>query len=272
LSDKNRNDLIQTPNFVNVVNIAFAIPDGTGSIDWLHDGNQNQIIQIIEGLQKKNKLVLISIGGADAPLWNLKSINMDVFATNIKNFVDRYRLNGIDIDYELIENKEQLSNLIVALRKIMPKDKYYVTYTASAIGAYGIPNHEHNEWNDYPEKGIDIPILTEVEEQLDWVNVMAYNAFNSNITPLYDPRSALLAFKDLLKGKKDKIVLGIHLGKQDWPANTIITSKMICPSIEFVKNQKYKGIMFWTLKKDIYNETGEPTGTFSNLIRKCLDK
>lgn len=271
-SDKYRNDIKNTPDFVNVVNIAFAVPDGKGSIIWNDEGDKKQVQQIIDNLQKKNKLVLISVGGSTALLWNLKSVNIPEFAQNIKKFVDSYQLNGVDIDYELNEDRDELTKLLLELRKIMPKDKYIISYTASALGAYGIANHEHREWDGYPTKGIDVQLLREVGGQVDWVNVMAYNAFNYKVYPTYDPRAALLAFKDVLNGDASKIVLGINIGKQDWPENVIIDSKTILPWVEFVENQKFKGFMFWTLQYDTQESTFEPNATFSNIFADLLEK
>lgn len=266
-SNADRIDLLNTPDFVDVINIASALPNGKGDLLWKDEVDSEKTKQVIQLLQEKKKRVLISIGGSTAEHWNLKKINITQFANNIKKFVDFYHLNGVDINYELIENRDSLILLIQELRNLMPKGQYLITFAASGIGAYGIKNHEHPEWNPFPFKGSDIETLTATRDIIDWVNVMAYNVFAPNVIPPYDPREALLAFKSLMNGRADKVVLGINIGKHDWPPNTITNSHSMKTWLSFVKNQRFKGVMLWTLKMDNEQETLETTGTFSNILR-----
>lgn len=269
-SDWMRTDLMNTPEYVNVINIAFAIPNGQGDIVWNDDNHPKRTKEVIQALQKQNKKVLISIGGGNchADAWNLAHVNIDKFAANIKKFIDSYGLNGGDIDYEAIENRALVVRLIQSLRKIMPKDKYLITYAAWSIGAYGIKNHEHPEWNGNDHKGIDIPILSKIGDDLDWVNVMSYDAFDPHIK--YNPIEAVMAYQALLKNQAEKVALGIIVGPHSWPAGYRTSSRQVAPWLEFAIKQKFCGVMFWSLNKDVSKETLESNGAFKSVLSKLL--
>lgn len=264
-SNWTRDDLRNTPDAVNVVNLAFALPDGKGSLAWGDDIHPACTKEVVKLLQKKNKLVLISIGGATAHDWNLAKVDINLFAKNIKALVDAYNLNGVDIDYESKEHREKLPQLIKALRALMPTGKYWITYAGWSIGAYGIKGHEHNEWDNNPNKGCDIAVLGQTKDLIDCVNVMSYDAFDPTLKRPYNPSEAIAAFSTLLGNRPDKVTLGILIGKQSWPQNTLKKTTDVQPWIGFAKANKFKGLMFWYLKNDVPKESGEPAGSFLKL-------
>lgn len=265
-------ELQNSPSFVKVINLSFAVPDGKGGVKFMGENgivDTERVKKIIHFFQKKNKKVLLSIGGEDVILWNLDTIDIALFCDEIKKIVDEYHLNGIDIDYELTQNRDKLPLFITTLRNLLPKDKYLITYAGFSIGAYGIEGHEHHEWDHYPTKGSDIAILKEIRNEVDWVSIMSYNAFFPTIQPPYRPEEALLAFQ-VLMGDKSKVLLGIMLGKQDSPKEFVVTSKQVRAWIEFVKKEKFRGLMFFQLSNDKYEITGEPTQTFTTLTKEIL--
>lgn len=265
-SNWTRDDLRAVPECVDILNIAFALPDGKGGLLWHDDINPTCTKDRIKELQTRGKKILISVGGATAHHWNLNSVDPRLFAKNIKEFVDSYGLNGVDIDFESPTERERLIPLIKALRDIMPKDKYYISYAGWSIGAYGIKGHEHREWDSCSNKGIDIKVLSEIGELLDWVNVMSYDAFDPGIKPAYNPTEAIAAFKDLLGNRPDKVLLGVLIGKHSWPSGTITPSSQVRPWVEFAIKNNYRGVMHWVLQRDIARETGEAPGVFTEMV------
>jgi len=271
-SNWTRDDLRNTPDSVSVINIAFALPDGRGSLTWKDDIHPACTKQVITELQKRNKIVLLSVGGATAQNWNLSKIDLPTFAKNIKSMIDNYGLNGVDIDYEQPTDRDILTQLIKELRKIMPIGKYWISYAAWSIGAYGIKGHEHPEWDNNHTKGMDIPVLSKIGDLLDWVNVMSYDAFDPSIRPPYNPTQAIAAFKDLLGNRPDKVLLGILIGKHSWPQNVLTTTKQVEGWMDYTIKQKYRGFMFWMLQKDTHQETGELTGSFTKMTERLITK
>lgn len=272
LDKKDLKQLRNSPDFVKVINLAFAFPDGKGGVKL---SGEKELIKhkdfkkIIDFFQKNNKLVLLSIAGENNTPWNLDTIDIANFCNNIKKLVEKYNLNGVDIDYELTKNRDKLPLFIKTLRSLLPQNKYLITYAGFATGAYGVEGHEHHEWDQDSTKGCDIAILKEVRNEIDWVSVMTYDTFLPNIHPPYQPEEALLAFQDLM-GDKTKVLLGIMLGKQDYPKNLIVTSQQVRPWIEFVKKEAFKGVMFFQLGFDQSKSTGEPPNTFTTLVKKIL--
>ncbi len=260
---------------VDVINIAFAYPNKHGHIVWPdYVKNPKDILKLIQALQKKGKKVLISLGGKDYLGWNLESPGIhEKLANSTKAFVDKYGFDGVDVDceqdYDTIagqKKREKLSEFIIELRKRLPKGKYLITYAAWSIGAYGTPGHEHPEW-DYPNstRKMEVPILTAVKDQLDWVSIMAYDAGAS-----YNPIEALNAYKDLMGGS-DKVVLGIHPGPQSWPQGYLYALTDVESWIKYALDNGFKGIMFWNLAEhDLKTKSQQETNAYLNLAHRLL--
>lgn len=265
---------------VDVINISFALPEKNGTLLWNDvvkgdGGNYQTTKNIIEELKKQGKKVIIAVGGATAHNWNLENPQaIKTLAENIKKFVDEYGLNGVDIDYEMLDplKRAKVADLIVDLRKLMPQNQYLLSYAAWSIGAYGNENagHTHPEWAG-GNAGIDIKILKEAGHLLDYVNVMSYDAFDPS--KHYNPIEAIEAYKSLM-GSADKVVLGLELGNQGWPENTKTTTKDVQPWVEYAAKNGFGGVMFWTLVYDFGSQkrTNEADGAFLSLVSKIMPK
>jgi chitinase len=260
---------------VDVINISFAYPGRDGNIVWPdYVKNPKDILNLTRALQKKGKKVLISFGGLGYTGWNLESpVIREKLVESTKKFVDKYGFDGVDIDCEQgfdntdgREKREKISEFIVELRKRLPKGRYLLTYAAWSIGAYGTPGHEHPEWNyTNSTKGMEVPILKAVKDQLDWISVMAYDAGSS-----YNPIEALNAYKDLMGGS-DKVVLGIHPGPQSWPAGYLSPLADTKSWMKYASEAGFKGIMFWNLtERDVKTKSQQKTNTYLNLAHDLL--
>lgn len=263
---------------VDVVNISFAYPTKDGNIVWpdYAEDNTNGILKLIEALHKKGKKVLISLGGAGHNDWNFESSAIQKkLAANVKKFVEQYGFDGVDIDCEQgydstqgQKSRSKISELIIELRKQLPSK--LITYAAWSTGAYGTPNHQHPEWEyENSTRGMEVEILKKAGNQLDWVNVMAYDAFGPGMN--YNPIDALNAYKDLMGGRPDKVVLGIHPGPQSWPENYRSPITDITSWVQHASNAGFKGIMFWNLTEDdVLAKSQQKNNTYLNLAHNCL--
>lgn len=263
-------------NKVDVINVAFAYPNREGNVVWpAYVKNPKDILNLIRILHQKGKKVLISFGGKGYTEWNLESPGIhEKLANSTKAFVNKYGFDGVDIDceqgYESIagqKEREKISGFITELRKRLPKGKYLLTYAAWSTGAYGTPGYEHPEWN-YPNstKNMEVSILKAVKDQLDWVNVMAYDA-----GPSYNPIEALNAYKDLMGGS-DKVVLGIHPGPQSWPEGYLYALTDVKSWMKYVSDNGFKGIMFWNLTEhDIKAKSKQEKNTYLDLAHDFLN-
>lgn len=268
---------------VDTINMAFAIPQSNGSLKWNDErlDADDPTKKIIQALRAAGKKVLIAIGGASdqgaAIQWNLQGKEIiQRLAESTRKFVDEYGLDGADIDYEVLDKPDErakVSELIKEFRKRMPGPKYFLTYAAWSIGAYGDLNrgHEHREWRGGNE-GIDIKILKSVGDLLDYVFVMSYDAFDPEKVPPYNPIEAIEAYRALMGGRADKVALGIELGPHGWPSGVRTPTEQVKPWMQYAVEKGYRGAGFWTLSFDKPEATGEKAGAFMTLTKAIMPR
>lgn len=265
---------------VDVINICFAIPQTDGALKWTdaRTDSEDPTKSYIQALRKAGKKVLISVGGASdqgGPIeWNIDKPGIAAkLASNIKQFINDYDLDGVDIDYERLEQgpRKSIPAFIEILRKALPN--HIITYAAFSVGAYSSENkpHAHAEWIYSEEYGIEVDILKKAGNLLDWVNVMSYDVFAPDVTPSYNPTEAIEAYRALM-GAANKVVLGIELGYHSWPSNVRTSTNVVQPWIEYAAKNNFGGVMFWTLTFDTPDYTGEKAGAFLELTSKIMPK
>ena len=174
----------------NVIDFAFAVPHaGTDyQMEFIPEIiSQTTCKNYIVALQNQGKKIIISIGGATAPI-SLDNINeRNTFITTMNAIIDQYGFDGIDIDLEgssvmvsggTIANPidEKINNLIYAIKQIM-KD-YHTKYNKSLLltmapetafvqggmSAFG------GIWGAY------LPVIHALRDSLSVLHVQLYNS------------------------------------------------------------------------------------------------
>ena len=174
----------------NVIDFAFAVPHaGTDyQMEFIPEIiSQTTCKNYIVALQNQGKKIIISIGGATAPI-SLDNINeRNTFITTMNAIIDQYGFDGIDIDLEgssvmvsggTIANPidEKINNLIYAIKQIM-KD-YHTKYNKSLLltmapetafvqggmSAFG------GIWGAY------LPVIHALRDSLSLLHVQLYNS------------------------------------------------------------------------------------------------
>jgi chitinase len=180
------------------VNFAFARIDAIGRIAFQDPQFEAALASLVALKQRRPALrVLVSVGGWEAEGFSdaaLTEVSRKVFAESAVEFVRRHRIDGIDIDWEYpgqgvagikfrSEDKQNFTRLLMALRRALNDasdvdgragDRYLLTI-ASADREY----FEHTE-------------MGKLNVYLDWINVMAYDFFNS-LTPTTGHHAGLYA-------------------------------------------------------------------------------
>lgn len=143
------------------INYSFLIPNVDGTFATLN--NAWKLESIVESAHSKNVRVSIAVGGWG---WDSQFEEMaahpasrTAFVKNLKDVVDQYQLDGVDIDWEYPDPGESAQNyleLMKELRAALP-DKLIST----AVISYG------------DDTGLGIP--NESFEFVDYVNVMTYD-------------------------------------------------------------------------------------------------
>ena len=247
-------------NRLTHINYSFLTPNADGTFN--HIVNGWKLEKIVETSHAQGVQVLISVGGWG---WDAEFEEMaadpesrGAFVQNLKAFVDEYRLDGADIDWEYPDPGESSQNFLALIRELrtaMP-DKLITT----AVVAYG------------DEYGMGVP--AETFELFDFVNVMTYAGRDHGTLEQFNKGLEYWSGRGL---PSEKIVLGVpfysepggisfaKLTKND-PASARMDSFEYIgaqqnyngiPTIQEktrIAMEKSSGIMFWALDHDAQGE------------------
>jgi chitinase len=174
----------------NVIDFAFAVPHaGTDyQMEFIPEIiSQTTCKNYIVALQNQGKKIIISIGGATAPI-SLDNINeRNTFITTMNAIIDQYGFDGIDIDLEgssvmvsggTIANPidEKINNLIYAIKQIM-KDYHtknnkslLLTMAPETAFVQGGMSAFGGIWGAY------LPVIHALRDSLSLLHVQLYNS------------------------------------------------------------------------------------------------
>jgi chitinase len=174
----------------NFLNCSFAIPSaGTDyDMEFIPESQSPQEFRDqMELVQAQNKKVLISIGGATAPVQLNSSVEKDVFVASMTDILNFYQFDGLDIDLEgsslsvsggSIENPTDTPILLLidAVKEIM--QAYHISFgrkmllTAAPETAFvqGGQSAYAGIWGAY------LPVLNALRDSIDYMQVQLYNS------------------------------------------------------------------------------------------------
>ncbi|TGE28475.1 Ig-like domain-containing protein [Hymenobacter metallicola] len=261
----------------NVIDIAFATPVAYGDMTMTFTPTQQtktEFIADIRTLQSQGKKVLISIGGADAPVELNTTADKDKFVTSMKSIITEYGFDGFDIDLEgtsVILNSgdtnfknsttPKINNLVTAARELTTyfrgqgKDFWLtsapeVQYVQGGYGNYG------TAFGGY------LPVLYGLRDLLTFVHVQYYNTGSQNALDdkIYGQGTAdfIVSMTDmLLKGfpvarnaanffpalRQDQVAFGLPAtGNGAAPAGGYVTPADVTKALNYlVKGISYGG-------------------------------
>ncbi|UOQ51836.1 Ig-like domain-containing protein [Hymenobacter cellulosivorans] len=261
----------------NVIDIAFATPVAYGDMTMTFTPTQQskaEFIADIRTLQSQGRKVLISIGGADAPVELNTTADKDKFVTSMKAIITEYGFDGFDIDLEgtsVILNSgdtnfkssttPKINNLVTAARELTTyyrgqgKDFWLtsapeVQYVQGGYGNYG------TAFGGY------LPVLYGLRDLLTFVHVQYYNTGSQNALDdkIYSQGTAdfIVAMTDmLLKGfpvarnaanffpalRQDQVAFGLPAtGNGAAPAGGYVTPADVTKALNYlVKGISYGG-------------------------------
>lgn len=174
----------------NVIDVAFAVPQlGT---DYQMEFIPEQVTPAVfatqvQNLQNQGRKVIISMGGANAPVSLDNTMERDSFVSSMTNIIDFYGFDGLDIDFEgssiavsggTIANPidAKIINLIDAVKQIM--SNYYAShgkrmiltmapetaFVQGGMSAFG------SIWGAY------LPVIDALRDSLEILHVQLYNS------------------------------------------------------------------------------------------------
>lgn len=174
----------------NVIDVSFAIPiPGTDyKMQFVPDQvSQATFITQIQTLQSQGRKVLISIGGATAPITLDNIQERDTFITTMTSIINTFGFDGIDIDLEgsslsltggSISNPTDagIINMITACKQIMvnfrnaKNKKMILTMAPETAFVQGGQSAYAGIWGAY------LPLIHALRDSLDLLHVQLYNS------------------------------------------------------------------------------------------------
>ena len=237
--------LTDTPEFIDVICLAFAAPGENSTIVTSFLTKENSKESIISGtevLQSRNQKVLMSINGSTTVPWG--SLEPIPFAKSVKAVAKEWKLDGIDLDNETWGETpgKPFADVIKAIRDEMGND-FIITYPA------------YQPFRD--------EFLTEVQSEISWVMTMAYwNGFQDAVD-LFDTYAKLI-------GTPAKVMMGVKPGKYGMSQSTPIADLPKIIGYQPPSGVSKAGAMMYSLSIDYNFWTDKPRFAWAEMINTYL--
>jgi chitinase len=258
---------VQDP--INIVILSFVNPScsyRSGSNSWSGTGldfssDFNVIKGAIKLLQNRGIVVLLAAGGATYPFTTFNPSNIAALANDLG-------VDGIDIDWEPVGGASEANKLGPIIQQMRAAyTNGLLSLAGFSVGCYG-QGEFSNATPASNHTGMSIPGLQSNGNQLDFINLMSYDA-----SPAYDP---IIGFKSYRKYYSGPILIGEEVPPEAWGGN-IITLPQVQSHANFAAGDKSQvnGIFVWSLQKagtpscmeiintanDVFKGTTPPTPT-----------
>jgi chitinase len=182
--------LDQIDSRYNIIDVSFAIPEpGTDyQMQFIPDQVSPEVfISQMEALQNEGRKVLISIGGATAPVHLDNEFERDQFVLSMGDIIETYGFDGLDIDLEgssvvttggTIENPTDASitHLIDGVKQIMynyylnHNQRLILTMAPETAFVQGGMSSYGGIWGGY------LPVINALRDSLEIIHVQLYNS------------------------------------------------------------------------------------------------
>ena len=238
------------------INYSFLIPNADGTFMSLN--NAWKLESIVESAHSQNDRVSEAVGGWG---WDNEFEQMAsqpesraTFVKNLKEIVDQYQLDGVDIDWEYPDPGESAQNflaLITKLREALPGK----LLTIAVIGygdeyGLGIPNETFaliDQANVMTYDGENHASMADFEEGLNYWSARGLTKEKINIGAPFYSRPGEIAFAKLVEldpAAAQADTFDYHGTQENYNGIPTIFAKTR------LAMQKAGGIMFWALDHD----------------------
>ncbi len=207
------------------------------------DGNTAHAVQLIQRIHTQNPKadIFLTVGGSDDNQSFGGAANDPEFAINVLHFLNKYNLNGFDIDWENDLNQQDLNTLVTHL--------YSVLHAAGDKLTLDV-------W-PYPFSAYDMTVL---KNNLNQINIMSYGA----TTPLDNSVSAF----QQAGFPVNKMIGGVET-ETDYPGgtDTLGSSGSIAQKANYALQNGLAGMMGWRLDNDYATEDNPNYPTYQGAIQ-----
>ncbi|HRZ76186.1 MAG TPA: glycosyl hydrolase family 18 protein [Bacteroidales bacterium] len=182
--------LNQVDTNFSILQVAFAIPQSENDYDMVFVPDMispNAFLSQLQSLQAQGKKVILSVGGATAPVGLDNTAERDTFISSMNGIVDQYGFDGIDMDLEggsvsvsggtiAQPTDARIINLIYAIREIMAHyrsvhgKKMMLTMAPETAFVQGGQSAYGSIWGAY------LPLIHALRDSIDILHVQLYNS------------------------------------------------------------------------------------------------
>lgn len=200
-------------------------PDGGFTIEF--DGNVDHAVALINRMREVNPQaeIFVSLGGDGGPNAFGGAAKDARFAEHVREFLQKYQLQGIDIDWEMGLQRELLSRLITQLSPVLHQAGLKLTL---AVWQFVSPAY-------------DMSVLT---PQLDQMNIMSYGQIRKldGIVKQYVDAGFPI----------EKLIGGIEVENpyREGGPDTLGETGTIVQKANFARQHGMAGLMSWRLDND----------------------
>lgn len=274
VGDGSKARLANVAPYVGVIILSFAQPDARHAPGGGLDGSGLQLPydaatlkQALAALRARSPetKVLLAVGGATYTNW----AGLDGKA--IAQLVADFGLDGVDVDYEPVNpackvvggrvacaTDAEFLAVVKALRAAVPRP-LLLSIAAWSTGAYGEGRFAAAPpGGDYT--GLSVNLLRAAGGELDFINLMAYDAGNA-----YSPSQALEAYQALYAGP---VMVGVEVPPEAWGGHTTSLDE-IDAIAGHVGGMNAGGMMLWSLQKQP-NGMASPTNPSAPMIARRI--
>ena len=230
------------------INYAFVVPSpsGDGSLGAVE--NPSKLQQIVEQAHAHGVKVGIAVGGwtdlknSGFEILSATAASREIFADNLLEFVHKYNLDGVDIDWEYPQGTVQSQHYDLMMHLLADKlhEKGKILSAAVADGA---------------ENGG--AISDQIFQYVDILNIMAYDGEGEDGHSPYSLAENALDYW-LERGlPQAKAVLGVPFyARPSWKTYKVLLAKGADPHADQFKNDTYNGMDTIARKAQLAIERG----------------
>jgi len=242
------------------VNFSFAFPNADGTVRL---SDTDKLMALVELAHEQQVKVYLAIGGWDIgegggndaifETMASKETSRKKFAASLLFLIKEYELDGIDIDWEYPDSKE---NFLLLMKEIHPALQAKNKKLSVAVAGEGV----HGDG-----------ITTESFAHFDYLNIMAYDGGTPHSS--YSYAEKCLAYWSLKGCPKEKIILGLPFYGRDpfTDYKVLLQGEPNAHNLDQLENIHYNGIptikkktllakergagvMIWELSQDTNNQ------------------
>lgn len=241
-SDPANLDLTKIPSPINIVILSFVNPSCSyrkGANTWSGTGlDFSSDFGVVKGsiqlLKQKGFIVMIAVGGATYPFTTFNP-------QNIADLANDLGVDGVDIDWEPAggaSESAKLGPIISQMRSVLPNA--LLSLAGFSVGCYGRGEFASAQPGS-SNTGMNIDGLQSNGKQLDFINIMSYDASN-----VYDPLIAFKAYRTYYSGP---LLLGCEVPPEAWGGHILTLPEVESYSQCVINDPQLNGIFVWSYQK-----------------------